>query len=37
MGNRKKQGNMTPPKVNNHTRDLMDSEGYETSVSLLKK
>jgi hypothetical protein len=31
---RRKQGNMTPQKVNNHTiKDLMDSEEDETSVS----
>jgi formylmethanofuran dehydrogenase subunit E-like metal-binding protein len=37
MGNRKRQGNMTPQNVNNHTTgDLMDSRRDETSVSKLK-
>jgi hypothetical protein len=38
MGNRRRQGNMTPQKVNNHTiEDLMSSEGDENSVSRFKR
>jgi hypothetical protein len=38
MGNRRRQGNVTPLKVNNHTiEDLMDSEGSKTSVSEFKR
>jgi hypothetical protein len=35
--NRKKQGNINPQKVNNHTmKNLKDNEGDEISVSELK-
>jgi hypothetical protein len=38
MRNKRMQGNMTPQKINNHTKeDLMDSEGDETSVSKFKR
>jgi hypothetical protein len=34
----KSQENMTPQKVNNHTiKDLMESEGHETSILELKR
>jgi hypothetical protein len=37
MGNKRRQGNMTPQKVNNHTiKHLMNSRGDETSVSKFK-
>jgi gas vesicle protein len=37
MGNRRKQGNMTPQKANNQTIEyLMDSVGDETLVSKFK-
>jgi hypothetical protein len=37
-GNRKRQGDMIPEKVNNHTtKDLMDREGDETSVSIFNR
>jgi hypothetical protein len=38
MGNRRRQGTMTPWKVNKHTiEDLVDSEGDETSASQIKR
>jgi hypothetical protein len=37
MGNRKRQGNMTPQNVNNHTKDLTDSEKDNTSASKPKR
>jgi hypothetical protein len=38
MGSKKIQENVTPPKVNSHTtKNLMDSERDETSISKLKK
>jgi hypothetical protein len=37
-GNRKRQRDMIPEKVNNHTtKDLMDREGDETSVSIFNR
>jgi hypothetical protein len=37
MGNRKIQEIVTPPKVSNHTtKNLMDNERDETSISKLK-
>jgi hypothetical protein len=36
--NMKRKENMTPPKMNNHTRkDLIYSEGDETSIFKLKR
>jgi hypothetical protein len=38
MGNRRRNGNTTPQKVNNHTvEDLVDSDGDEISVSEVKR
>jgi hypothetical protein len=38
MGNRRKQGNMAPQKVKNHTtEDLIESGGYKSLVSEVKR
>jgi hypothetical protein len=38
MGNKRRQGNMTPQKVNSHTiEDLVDSEGNESAVADIRK
>jgi hypothetical protein len=38
MGNKRRQENMTPQKVDNHTReDLVDSEGHESSGAEVKR
>jgi hypothetical protein len=38
MGRKRKQGNMTPQKANNHSiEDLKESEGDESSVAVVKR
>jgi hypothetical protein len=38
MGNKRRQGNVTPQKVSNHTiDDLVDSEGYKYSAAEVRE